>query len=402
MKTIKATYRINTPMFIGGADTQGDSEIRMSSFKGALQFWWRALAYGRFDGDLQKIKKEEEEIFGSTERQAKILFSLSPEKLSTNKSGSIHPKLQKSSGLLYLGYGVCESFGHKKKGQLKRSCIEPMQDFTVQICSKEEIDSNIIRALQMLGLVGGLGSKSRKGYGSLTLMLLKKNEDEIYSVPSNPEELKKVIQSIMQEEKLSSRLPEYSAFSDYTRIDIVKEDSDALVLLNHVGETMQLYRSWGSNNKVNGKSAEKNFVDDHELALKFSENKTSSTHPKRIVFGLPHNYFFSSTNGKVDFEPFLDRDSSINRRSSPMLIHIHSYSDTKFAAIVTIMPAKFLPDQAKIKAKNNRLDCKEDFSVLHEFLDGKKGPREHKTKEPYFPSKMSILSPRKTMGEKNE
>jgi hypothetical protein len=42
MKTLQATYRIVTPMFIGDAE-QKATDLRPPSIKGALRFWWRAL-----------------------------------------------------------------------------------------------------------------------------------------------------------------------------------------------------------------------------------------------------------------------------------------------------------------------------------------------------------------------
>ena len=39
---IRATYRITTPMFCGGAEQQ--AEFRLPSFKGVLRFWWRAYS----------------------------------------------------------------------------------------------------------------------------------------------------------------------------------------------------------------------------------------------------------------------------------------------------------------------------------------------------------------------
>jgi len=41
---IRATYRITTPMFCGGAERQ--AEFRLPSFKGVLRLWWRALEWG--------------------------------------------------------------------------------------------------------------------------------------------------------------------------------------------------------------------------------------------------------------------------------------------------------------------------------------------------------------------
>lgn len=43
--TIEADYRAVTPVFCSGADPNKDAELRLSSFKGILRFWWRALAW---------------------------------------------------------------------------------------------------------------------------------------------------------------------------------------------------------------------------------------------------------------------------------------------------------------------------------------------------------------------
>ncbi|MDP8079316.1 type III-B CRISPR module RAMP protein Cmr1 [Phocoenobacter skyensis] len=72
--TLTATYKIITPMFIGDAE-QNASWISPMSFKGALRFWWRALAWGRvrskpeYNSDelaLKQLHHEEAELFGSS------------------------------------------------------------------------------------------------------------------------------------------------------------------------------------------------------------------------------------------------------------------------------------------------------------------------------------------------
>jgi CRISPR-associated protein Cmr1 len=53
--TIQATFQVTTPLFCGGADGSS-AELRPSSVKGVLRFWWRACAWSRFDGDLTRIR----------------------------------------------------------------------------------------------------------------------------------------------------------------------------------------------------------------------------------------------------------------------------------------------------------------------------------------------------------
>lgn len=44
--TLQATYRLVTPMFLGGADQNNCAELRAPSIKGALRFWYRTIDPG--------------------------------------------------------------------------------------------------------------------------------------------------------------------------------------------------------------------------------------------------------------------------------------------------------------------------------------------------------------------
>src|SRR5947207_88532 len=62
-------YELITPLFGGGvtpAETDPVTIIRATEIRGQLRFWWRACYGGNpeFDGDLTKMKKAEDEIWG--------------------------------------------------------------------------------------------------------------------------------------------------------------------------------------------------------------------------------------------------------------------------------------------------------------------------------------------------
>lgn len=128
-----------------------------------------------------------------------------------------------------------------------------------------------------------------------------------------------------------------------------------------------MYRSWGRFGKVNGKVSEMNFKDDHDLAADAIKRKVG-THPRRAVFGLPHNYYFSSYQEKVDVKP-----ARLERRASPLFIHINELSNKQYAATMAILPAGFLPSSERIKVNNSIVLQHIDFKVLQEFVDGKDG-----------------------------
>ena len=98
-----------------------------------------------------------------------------------------------------------EAFGSRNKntveGQLTRSCVPAPFTFTVNLLLKSIIKSEqtqeIMQTLKILGLVGGLGSKSRKGYGSLTLLSLKLDDHETWTPPATAEKVADAIRTIL-------------------------------------------------------------------------------------------------------------------------------------------------------------------------------------------------------------
>jgi CRISPR-associated protein Cmr1 len=63
MIELEAKFFILTPLFMSGSD-KSKAELRVPSIKGALRFWWRALALGRL-GSVGKVRENESRIFGS-------------------------------------------------------------------------------------------------------------------------------------------------------------------------------------------------------------------------------------------------------------------------------------------------------------------------------------------------
>lgn len=176
MQTISATYRVTTPMFLGGAEHQ--AELRLPSFKGALRCWWRALAWERVK-DVSRLRDEEAALFGSSDErggQSKVLVRL--DRVATIPTALCPKEKLKDgtqvvgSGARYLGYGVMEAFASGIKntveGQLTRSCLPAPFTFTVNLLLKPSIKpeqtQEVAQTLKVLGLIGGFGSKSRKGY----------------------------------------------------------------------------------------------------------------------------------------------------------------------------------------------------------------------------------------------
>ena len=392
---LDAGYRVVTPLFCAGADP-GRPELRLASFKGVLRYWWRVLAWSRYGANLDAIREREDALFGSAGGgQSRVRMHLVPsvDSPSPVKVGDV---LQADGrvvgeGVRYLGYGVMEAFASKKKnrkaGQLTRACLQSPFDFAVRLRAQglEPVQlESLTEAVIALGTLGGMGAKSRKGYGSLVLRTLTVDGNAKWTPPSSIEQLKTQIERLHSESRQTDDLPEFTALSGRARHVLLSSDTkNPGDLLDRVGREMIRFRSWGHNGRVLDGTSERRFEDDHDLMKLVMSGARPDKHPQRIAFGLPHNY------GKKDsdrVEPY----GSPDRRASPLFIHIHECSGTP-VAVLSLLPARFLPVDSSGKAfisvgGTKVLQVPEEalYRCVQEFLDRLLDPL--KRKEPFADS----------------
>jgi len=291
MKTIEATYRIVTPMFIGGADGSPTDGIRPPSFKGALRFWWRALNWGKYQ-NLTKLHEKEAELFGSAAKkvdgeqvggQGKFLLTM--KELGIRKTINDWPKANTGAG--YLAYGIVDSKGGKRGTPVphKIGIMEGLR-FTVTLrfhpTAKEEDIKSIEGALNVMGLLGGLGSRNRRGHGSIA----REDQGNLLGLSEYKEQLKGIFNS-------TASIAKYSTFNKASLLKVLTPSHDPRQALNAAGQRYKDYRG--------------SIVDQKN---------------KRISFGLP-----------------LQGVDEKTRRASPLFFHVHAISDKQFVSIAFTMPA---------------------------------------------------------------
>ncbi len=161
IETRQFKCEVVTPMFLGGADGRS-AELRAESIKGALRFWWRAL-YG--SDDIEDMKKREMYIFGSTEKKSNLNLQIIESNIEISSE-----KLHRSGFhiLNYLAYGYDDN-----KGTI-RQYIQPKSTFDILIRINDRIleesrnyYDEIKNSLSAIICLGGLGMRSRSGFGSI-------------------------------------------------------------------------------------------------------------------------------------------------------------------------------------------------------------------------------------------
>lgn len=165
-----------TPLFLGGADPK-KAELRAASIKGSLRFWWRAL-YGC--DDLADMKKRESEIFGSTEKKSSFSIQLNgidnikPIMKNVDK-GKIFV-VNSSKGTFRLGIIDYLAFGIRdhKQGYTKEH-IQSSAHFSIKLIFNRCFSDEVLESFCNFIRFGGLGAKSRNGFGSLHIEDLPKH-----------------------------------------------------------------------------------------------------------------------------------------------------------------------------------------------------------------------------------
>lgn len=377
---VRLHYQITTPMFLGGADQKADGEhFRNASYKGALRFWWRALHWGGFlheaKGNIQSaliaLHKKEGELFG---RVSDGRDSCQSRVHIRSRFGAANIDLNKE--LKSVEYLLGQGLYHFREGVLREYISGGDVGIALEFLPEtaEEDVTGVVRAAIALGLFGAMGSRGRRGLGSLSLnkVVYANGQEESFTAL---DDIKRFVASL---DFSAGGKPPFTAFCNASRIVVTGQDGNALKALAKVGDEMQLYRGYGrfvertGQHEVNGKKARQNFKPDHDNVLQAARSSSAPRQlPVRSVFGLPHNYYFSSVNAQMDIAP-----EGGGRRASPLLIHVHALEKGRFAVIQTLLPAVFLHEKMAVEAKPGKgaskkiLDTSIEYKVINQYIDG--------------------------------
>lgn len=416
MQTLEAEFEIVTPMFMGGADNRATAELRLPSIKAALRFWWRAMAWGRTRGSeaerLAELWRWEAGLFGTSDAkigQGKFLMAIKPQCPRAQIAAPPGPRGNPAAvlkdrrgravmpGARYLGYGLMQAFyrganpangiTERLAGELDRSCIQECQTFIVSVRFKPDVPASQIeeirRAVVVFGMIGSLGSRSRRGWGSVALLRIRESGGEWEEcLPESPRAYSEKLRlAIGDKEALSKEEPDYLPLTTFamssrivapafsanlmTEMRVNSATWTSLECLAALGSALNLYRSWGRNGNVRVRErpnvdlpADRRFVDDHHWFKQIAGHLLPPDfHPERVVFGLPHNYSGIDVTG-----------TDVARRASPMLIHIHRTRGGQYFPIVSVLPSRFLPDVVpRLPAERRQWAAAAEFSRQFQY-----------------------------------
>ncbi|MFW6638514.1 type III-B CRISPR module RAMP protein Cmr1 [Nocardiopsis algeriensis] len=172
------SIEVATPVF-SSAGTPGEEhldtrpEIRVSSLRGGMRFWLRAMAAAYVGDDLHRLREVEDRVMGSTGHSSPIKMRIPRQPEPSEQE--LRKLLEDRDQRQWIGYLLGP--GLTTKGQpTTKDFIPPGRVFPLKVrCDgKEQEDLDAYRcALAALWLsltYGGVGSRIRRGFGGLKIV----------------------------------------------------------------------------------------------------------------------------------------------------------------------------------------------------------------------------------------
>lgn len=369
-----------TPLFLGGADPSGEPELRPASFRGALRFWFRTLYGGVIGiGDLNLLRKEEAETFGTTENGSPVIVRL-------RGNASSQPFSSYDSGVQYLFWSV---IGPKRNQG--RNCFPPNSQFTLTLQTRAGVDGDeplkrALAALWLLTRLGGIGSRARRGAGSLQITQLNHAESaglmQCLGLPdfkvraTTPDQLRGELATGLR--RLRSLIGAQTVDSLVNPdFDVLHPDCCRVIVMR------ESWRTWSEAlNDIGTRYKEFRIPHPPDLNIRnalLGRGKNFQPVP-RAAFGLPIVFHYRDRrvpDGSLEGE---DHD----RRASPLMIRVARLANGKFAVVLTVFKATLLDEtyldpedyeQLKLKPKGSApvYTAPPDLSIIDRFLDGLHG-----------------------------
>lgn len=171
--------RVVTPLFSGDDPTQPQgAPIRVPSIRGVLRFWFRAVAAGHDITDLAALWRQEQEVFGSTRTPSPIALRVRSQpdtQLTQRPPWAVHAPAPgrrgggQAAGFHGAQYLLGQGLWNHRDGGVVRPFVP--EDTTVELdirfSRNDTVDARFMVALWAWLTYGGLGARTRRGFGQL-------------------------------------------------------------------------------------------------------------------------------------------------------------------------------------------------------------------------------------------
>lgn len=340
--------------------------IRIPSLRGVLQFWWRALnAHEAKETDCQDLLEKQGRWFGSTKTgQGLRIVAL---RNNDFQSGKVTYSTADRFAS-YLGYGPLQLLRTERGNIVTSYNKSAARDAILTSAGKEPIFSfrafgdesqlaELRNALMALHLFGGIGARSRRGFGSLNVTI--KDQADAFFRPAEGNILpwfQERCSQVLTIAQATTRPPYTALSAQDTRIRILFSNEgrpfstpdDVLRDLFSLFGYNRIYKPPPEIEKELKKPCCDRAQDDHDASLntKKAGSLVQKDVPGRLAYGMP----YASRAARFGYRGVRGTEK-ITRRSSPLFLKVLKVGLNRYVGVAALLWSNYFRDSGfKIEA----------------------------------------------------
>lgn len=338
-------YELITPLFGGGTEpgeTDPVTIIRGAEIRGQLRFWWRACRGGQFNGSLVEMKQAEDRLWGkaynkneNTPPQDQLVQILVE---PTNRGTTVSPSDRSIPS--YVAFPLLE-------GQTAPRYLYSGVAFRLALSFPLEMKKDIDAALWAWETFGGVGARTRRGFGAMHL--LKIDGSKVADIDKNNASQwirgKLADPTVVARGNYPSGLPHLSSDTIFHTISRYRDTTSQAIWMYMIDQlkNFRQSRTRGSTGRSNWPEAEtiRKLTDHEQLYRRLN-------HPQkfpRAAFGLPIVFHFKDERAGDPPDTTLKSTDS-ERLASPLILRPFACSSNQCVGIAILLQgSSALPGQ---------------------------------------------------------
>jgi len=404
-------YRLITPLYGGGVipnEADPVTVVRATEVRGHLRFWWRACRGGMFDGNAEEMWKKENEIWGKAHKKGEeptllketiqIVAAIDP----LRQGKLIKPLfMQKRQPTFINGIPAYAAFPLQPDKEARKEPNPHIPDllkdvyFTLTISYPQIHSKDVAAALWAWETFGGLGARTRRGFGALQLLAIDGKSCEMPSVY----DMERWIRESLSLHVDSGIFPDnFPHLSEDIQLVITNPTKDPLLAWNGLIDSLRNFRQY--------RGAMRRTIWPEAKAIRSLLGNEAQSHLRkfpRAAFGLPIIFHFTGANAPIDNITLKEqgenkKEESKERFASPLILRPFLCNDNRAVGLALLLEGSrvdlghlVLEEQEKQREQNKILHyvqgtltkpeaqnieiLKGETDVLQAFMQSFKGVR---------------------------
>lgn len=364
------SYQVITALFGGGVEPASPDPItvvRTSEVRGQLRFWWRATRGGQFGNDLKALRAAEEAIWGGPAReengkpaagQSKVQVVLQREGLHKGspdvpfevRGKRVVPR-EGSKVPPYAAFPLQPD----RQSITAGTSIKPVfigVSFTLTISFPREYEEDVAAALWAWETFGGIGARTRRGFGALRLRSID-GQPPADLPPARRDQFKQWLQTNLKRHLSGQAWPEDVPHLVRDLHFVALEGSDAFKIWNTlIGELQQFRQQRRDKHGGHSDWPEPNAI------RSFFGRPPRGPHARRAIKAFPRAALGLPIVFHMYHDPGLDvtlegPDAKRSRLASPLILKPVACLDNQVIGLAAILEGVRPPQPVVLKGSTS-------------------------------------------------